>query len=108
MSGLRQLELDLPEGSVLYTDAGYPDYGHEDVFEQATGGQQHTARRTNSKRPPEPARAFLIGHFRHGIETCSSGLTGRFAKKIHATSAAGFALKMGLFVFVHAFDRFGL
>jgi hypothetical protein len=81
MSGLRQRELDLPEGSVLYTDAGYPDYGHEDVFEQATSGQQHTARRTNSKRLPEPTRAFLIGHFRHGIETCFSGLTDRFAKK---------------------------
>jgi hypothetical protein len=106
MTGLRQL--DLPEGSLLYTDAAYTDYAHEDLFEEATGCQQHTARRANSQRPHHPARAFLIRHFRHGIETCFSGLTDRFPKKIHATSAAGFALKIGLFVFVHALDRFGL
>lgn len=107
-TGMRQLDPNLPEGSVLYTDAGYTDYVHEDVFAEATGSEQHTARRGNSKRPHEPARAFLISHFRHGIETCFSGLTARFPKKIHATSAAGFALKIGLFVFVHALDRFGL
>lgn len=108
VTGLRQLDLDLPEGSVLYTDAGYTDYAHEDVFAEASGSEQHTARRKNSKRAHEPARAFLIQHFRHGIETCFSQLTDRFPKKIHATSAAGFALKIGLFVFVHAIDRFGL
>ncbi len=108
VTGLRQLDPDLPEGSVLYTDAGYTDYAHEEVFEDATGSQQQTARRANSKRPHAPARAFLIQHSRHGIDTCFSGLTDRFPKKIHATSAAGFALKIGLFVFVHALDRFGL
>lgn len=108
LTGLRQLDPELPAGSTLYTDAAYTDYVHEDVFEEATGCQQHTARRGNSKRPHQPARAFLIRHFRHGIETCFSGLTDRFAKRIHATSAAGFALKIGLFIFVHALDRFGL
>lgn len=107
MTGLRQLDPDLPEGSILYTDAAYTDYTQEDVFAEASGCQQQSARRANSKRPHEPARAFLNRHFRHGIETCFSGLTDRFAKKIHATSAAGFALKIGLFVFVHALDRFG-
>lgn len=108
MTGLRQLDLDLPDGSVLYADAAYTDYAHEDVFEEATGCQQHTARRANSKRPHEPVRRFLIQHFRHSIETCFSQLTARFPKKIHATSATGFALKIRLFVFVQALDRFGL
>ena len=107
LGGLRQLDPDLPAGSVLYTDAAYTNYAHEDVFAQATGCQQHTARRANSKRPHAPAQAFLIRHFRHGIETCFSGLIDRFAKKIRATSAAGFALKISLFIFVHALDRFG-
>ncbi|GAB3840211.1 hypothetical protein GCM10028821_44580 [Hymenobacter jeollabukensis] len=108
MTGLRQLGPDLPAGSVLYADAAYTDYAHEDVFAEATGSAQHTARRRNSKRPHAPARAFLIQHFRHGIETCFGQLTDRFPKRIHATSAAGFALKIGLFVFVQALDRFGL
>jgi hypothetical protein len=51
---------------------------------------------------------LLLQHFRHGIDTCFSQRTYRFPKKIHATSAAGFALKIGLFIFVHALDRFGL
>ena len=90
------------------TDAGYTDYVQEEVFEDATGCQQQTARRVNSNRPHTPARAFFIHHFRHGIETCFSGLTDRFLKKIHATSAAGFALKIGLFVFVQALGCSGL
>ena len=90
--GLGQLAPDLPASSVLYTD-----YAHEDVFEEAIGCQQHTARRQNSKRPPAPAHTFLIQHFHHGIETCFSGLSERLPKKVHVTSAAGFALKIGLF-----------
>jgi hypothetical protein len=108
LTGLRQLDPDLPEGSVLYADAAYTDYAHEEVFAQATGCQQHTARRCNSTRAHEPARAFLIQHCRHGVETCFRQLTDRFPKRIHATTAAGFALKIGRFVFVHALDRFGM
>jgi len=109
-TGLRQPDPNLPEGSSLYTDAGYTDYAPEDLFEEATGCPQQTARRSHSKRPHTPARAFLLRHFRHGIETCFSGLTDRFARKMHATAAAaaGFALKIGLFIFAHALDRCGL
>lgn len=108
MTGLRQLPLDLPEGSVLYTDAGYTDYVWEDVYEEATGNAQHTARKTNSKRPHQPARALLIQYFRKGIETCFSQLTARFPKQIHAVTAQGFVLKIALFIFVHSLDRAGL
>lgn len=51
---------------------------------------------------------MLIRHFRPGVETGLRQLTDRFPKRIHATTAAGFALKIGLFVFVHALDRFGM
>ena len=37
------LPLDLPAGSVLYTDAGYTDYVAEDIFHEASGNQQQTA-----------------------------------------------------------------
>ncbi|RZK89837.1 MAG: IS982 family transposase, partial [Hymenobacter sp.] len=50
-TGRRGLALDLPAGSILYTDAGYPDYVAEDLFNEASGSQQQTARRQNSKRP---------------------------------------------------------
>ena len=107
-AGRRGLALDLPEGSVLYTDAGYTDYVAEDLFNEASGSQQQTARRKDSKRPHHPAQRFLIQYFRKGIETCFSQLTARFPKQIHAVTAAGFALKIALFIFAHVLDQVGL
>jgi hypothetical protein len=107
-TGRRGLALDLPEGSILYTDAGYTDYLAEDLFNEASVSQQQTARRQNSKRPPHPAQRFLIQYFRKGIETCFSQLTARFPKHIHAVTAAGFALKIALFIFAHVLDQVGL
>ena len=107
-TGQRGLALDLPAGSVLYTDAGYTDYVAEDLFNQASGSQQLTARKTNSKRPHHPAQAFLLQYFRKGIETCFSQLTARFPKQIHAVTAEGFALKIALFVFAHTLHQVGL
>ena len=107
-TGRRGLALDLPAGSVLYTDAGYTDYGAEDLFNEASGSQQQTARRKNSKRPLQPAQNFLLQYFRKGIETCFSQLTTRFPKQIHAVTAAGFALKIALFIFAHTLHQVGL
>lgn len=106
-SGLRAMAVDLPAGSVLYTDAAYTAYTLEDVFAEATGGQQQTARRPNSKRPHSPAQRFLIQYFRKGIETTFSQLTARFPKHIHAVTAAGLVLKLVLFIFVHPLDQVG-
>lgn len=107
-TGRRGLALDLPAGSVLYTDAGYTDYAAEDLFNEASGSQQQSARRKDSKQPHHPAQRFLIQYFRKGIETCFSQLTARFPKQIHAVTAAGFALKIALFIFAHVLDQVGL
>jgi hypothetical protein len=55
-TGLRAMAPDLPEGSVLYTDAAYGDAVWEALFAEATGNQQQSARKQNSKRPHHPAR----------------------------------------------------
>ena len=107
ITGLRAMAVDLPDRSVLYADNAYTDYALEDVFAEATGGQQFTARKANSKRPHSPAQRFLIQHFRKGIETVFSQLTARFPKHIHAVTAAGFVLKVVLFIFVHTLDQGG-
>ena len=107
-AGRRGLALDLPAGSVLYTDAGYTDYVAEDLFNEASGSQQQSARRKESKRPHHPAQSFLIQYFRKGIETTFSQLTARFPKQIHAVTAEGFALKIALFIFVHTLHQVGL
>lgn len=107
-AGRRGRPLDLPAGSILYTDAGYTDYIAEDLLHEASGSQQQSARRTNSKRPHHPAQNFLIQYFRKGIEICFSQLTVRFPKQIQAGTAAGFALKIALFLFAHALHQVGL
>ena len=107
ITGLRAMPMDLPDGSVLYTDNAYTDYALEDVFAEATGGQQVTARQARRKRPHTPAQRFLLQHFRKRIETTFSQLTARFPKHIHAVTAAGFVLKLALFVFVHTLDQAG-
>ena len=106
-TGLRAMAPDLPEGSTLYTDAGYTDYVGEDLFEAATGNRQQTARKKNSKRPHTPAQNYLLQHFRKGIETTFSQLTARFPKQIHAVTAKGFILKIVLFIFVHTLAQAG-
>lgn len=107
-AGRRGLLLDLPAGSLLYADAGYTDYVAEDLFNEASGSQQQTARRKDSKRPHHPAQSFLLQYFRKRIETCFSQLTARFPKHIHAVTAEGFALKIALFIFAHTLHQVGL
>ncbi|MEJ7659379.1 MAG: hypothetical protein WKG07_07020 [Hymenobacter sp.] len=51
-TGLRGLPLDLPVGSVLYTDAGYTDYVAEDVFEEASGSRQQTCAAQKQQAAP--------------------------------------------------------
>jgi len=107
-TGRHGLTLDLPAGSVLYTDAGYTDYASEDLFNQASGSRQVTARKKNSQRPHAPWENYLLHHYRRPIETSFSQLTARFPKKIHATTAQGFALKLGLFILAHTLHLAGL
>lgn len=104
ITGLRHLAPDLPEGSVLHTDAGYTDYGWEDLFEEATGNRQQPARKGNSTRLYAPHESFLLQHFRKTIETTCRQLTARSPKQIHAVTAQGFVLKIVLFIFVHTLD----
>lgn len=107
ITGLRAMALDLPPGSVLYADNAYTDYELEDLFADATGGQQVVARQARSKRPHSAAQQFLLQHFRKRVETTCSQLVARFPRHIHAVTAAGFVLKLVLFLFVHTLDQTG-
>nr|WP_210521320.1 transposase [Hymenobacter terricola] len=107
ITGLRAMAVDLPAGNVLDTDAGCTDDVLEDVFAEATGGQQQSARKANSKRPNSPNQRFLIQCFSKVIETAFSQLTARFPKQIHAVTAAGYVLKLALFILVHPLDQGG-
>ncbi len=93
----KELELDLPEGSVIFADKAYTDYDHEDLLEEV-GLHLKAQRKTNSKRLVPAWEEFLGKPIRQYIETVFSGLRGLFARKIHAVTPRGFELKIVWFL----------
>lgn len=94
IKGLKELALDLPEGSVLYADKGYNDYAFEDSLQQEKGIRLLALRRSASKRPHEPGLAATIRKARKRIETTFSEVAAKFARHIHAVTEKGFEVKV--------------
>ncbi len=97
VSVFKDLELDLPEGSIIYADKAYTDYDYEDLLEEV-GLHLKAQRKKNSKRPMAAWEEFLGKPVRQYIETVFSGLTELFSKKIHAVTPRGFELKIVWFL----------
>ncbi len=93
----KELNLDLPEGSIILADKAYTDYDYEDLLEEV-GLHLKAQRKKNSKRPMPMWEEFLGKPIRQYIETVFSGLTNLFSKKIHAVTARGFELKIVWFL----------
>lgn len=98
------MPLDLPPGSELYADSGYTDYEIEDLLAECEQVTLLTIRKSNSKRKDSPSLAFLKNHFRKRIETVFALITDRLPAHIHAVTAAGFMLKISLFIISLTFD----
>jgi hypothetical protein len=96
-SGLYAFDFDLPNGSQIVGDKAYNNYAVEDLLEPA-GLRLTPFRKKNSKRSVPPWVQYLQFHYRKMIETSGSLLNNLLPKKIHATSAPGFELKIVLFV----------
>jgi hypothetical protein len=96
-TGLYGFDFDLPEGAQVVGDKAYNNYALEDLMATA-GIQLMPFRKKNSKRPVLPWVAYLQFHYRKMVETTGSLLSNLLPKKIHATSTAGFELKIILFV----------
>ncbi len=97
VSVFKDLELDLPEGSIICADKAYTDYDYEDLLEEV-GLHLKAQRKKNSKRPMAAWEEFLGKPVRQYIETVFGGLTGLFSKKIHAVTPRGFELKIVWFL----------
>ncbi len=98
----KDLQLDLPEGSIICADKAYTDYHYEDLLKEAAGLELKAQRRKNSKRPMPAWEEYLSNRIRKYIETVFSGITGLFSKKIHAVTPRGFELKIFWFVLAFA------
>jgi hypothetical protein len=102
---LDQFDFDLPPGSTVYADKIYNTYLVEDCL-QADGAIDFSPfRKSNSKRPDPAWKRFLQHHYRKIVETSASLVEQLLPKHIHATTAAGFELKVILFLLAFSFDR---
>jgi len=102
---LDQFDFDLPEGAIVYADKIYNHYLVEDCLQADGQVTLSPFRKRNSKRPVPPWIRFLQHYFRKMVETSASLVERLLPKHIHATNAAGFELKVILFVLALSFDR---
>lgn len=101
---LKSYAYDLPSGSVVYGDKAYNDYEIEDLLAEVEDIKLLPVRKRNTKRPLSASTQFLQSYYRKRVETAGSLLMGLFPKSLHAVSAAGFELKVALFVLAYSFD----
>ncbi|MYA56885.1 IS982 family transposase [Candidatus Poribacteria bacterium] len=95
--GLRCYAFDLPQGSVVYADKAYCNYGIEDAL-AASGISLKPIRKKNAKRQYPPHEVYLQHFHRKRVEVTNSLIEQLFPKSIHAVTAVGFELKVFLFI----------
>ncbi len=100
---LQWYQFDLPQGASIIGDKAFNHYAIEDDL-AAVGLHLAPLRKKNSKRAIPPWATYWRQHVRQSIETVGSLLTDRFPKTIRAVSAAGFELKIVLFVLAYSID----
>jgi len=94
---LKMYDFEVPEDAWIIGDKAYTDYGVEDALAEA-GIQLLPLRKVNSTRSVPPWTTYLQAHYRKIIETTGSMVERLLPKSIHAVTAQGFELKVGLFV----------
>ena len=104
MAVFKNLDLDLPEASTLYGDKAYNDYQYEDLLRDAIKVDLKPLRKKNSKRPFPLCVRYVQSKVRKIVETVGSQLNQLLPKTIHAVTARGFELKVGLFALTCAFQ----
>jgi hypothetical protein len=97
VTGLYGFDFELPRGTKICADKAYNDYRVEDELAEV-GIALLPIRKKNSKRPHPSALSAWIGAQRKVVETAGSLIQRRLPNSIHAVTAAGFEMKVVLFV----------
>ena len=98
---LKACRFDVPEGSYVYADKAYHDDAMEDVLLDASQIRLYPIRQQHATRPLPPSIAYVQHDYRHRIETVGSLIERMRPNTIHAVTAAGFELKVLLFVLAY-------
>jgi hypothetical protein len=101
----KMLTLDLPPGSELYADAGYPCYWIEATLREIDGVDPQICYARTMVRRQRPEVAGYKKMIRHSIENTFSAIKGLFGHQIHASTYQGFRLKLSLFVLAFTLSK---
>lgn len=102
---LTAFSFNLPDGSEIYADKAYTKYQVEDIINDSGMVELWPSRKKNSKRKYPPWMALWIKKKRKMVETTGSLIERRLPKSIHAVTAAGFELKIALFVLAESISH---
>lgn len=103
--GMKNLPMQLPEGSRNICDSGYTNYEYEDLLKECENIWHDSIRRSNSKRTEPAYRTYYKNSVRKIIENVFSKITAKMPKRIHATSIKGFLLKVKFFIYSFTLNR---
>ena len=96
ITALKNMDLNLPEGSTLFGDGGFLDLAFEAALQEDAGIDLIVPRRKNMKEQLDGCTAYICRVVRKKVETTFSQLTERMARSIHAVTPRGFELKIML------------
>lgn len=101
IKAFRELNLDLPNGSLLFGDRAYTDYGFEDALYQIENIKLIARRKTNSKRKHSPSEEYCLNTIRNRVETAFSSITGRMPRHMKVRTEKGLYLKVTFFILAY-------
>jgi hypothetical protein len=104
LDGIKQLPVELPEGSEILADSAYTDYLLEEMLTE-NGIRLLANRKSNSKYPHNPCTEYRIGVGRKRVETAFSDISKYMPKKIHAVTDEGFLIKIIAFIWAYTWDK---
>ena len=85
----------------MYGDSAYTEYELEELFKETELIDLKISRKANSRRPDKPWQAFLKTAMRKRVETSISEIIELTPQSIHAVTAAGFLIKLLLFIMAY-------
>ena len=101
IEGLKELSLEIPEGSILYGDKAYNSYSLEDDLLEMANITLIPRRRKNLKRQHSYTQEYLLSRTRNRIETVFSSIVSRMPRHIRARTEKGFCLKIMFFIIAY-------
>jgi hypothetical protein len=99
------MDINLPRNSDLYGEAAYINEEFKDFYAQFHQIRLKAATKKNTLERNTWAEELENKYYRKSVENSFSCITAKFPKKIHAVTAAGFLLKILIFIIMFCLDR---